>query len=86
MGLPEPKGEALFVISDLTHDNHEAYWEAGYAEDLGKPVVYICNKEKFENVGTHFDVNHCTTIAWSTEGSDEFCSRLIATLRRSLNL
>ena len=57
--------DAKFVISDLTHDNHGAYWEAGYAEGLGKPVVYICSKEKFENVGTHFDVNHCTTIAWS---------------------
>lgn len=78
--------DSKFVISDLTHDNHGAYWEAGYAEGLGKPVVYICNKEKFENVGTHFDVNHCTTIAWSTEDSDGFCSRLIATLRRSLDL
>lgn len=78
--------DAKFVISDLTHDNHGAYWEAGYAEGLGKPVVYICNKEKFEKVGTHFDVNHCTTIAWSTEDSEGFCSRLIATLRRSLNL
>ncbi|MDE0278461.1 MAG: hypothetical protein OYH76_21405 [Defluviicoccus sp.] len=78
--------DAKFVISDLTHDNHGAYWEAGYAEGLGKPVVYMCNKEKFENDGTHFDVNHCTTIAWSTEDADEFCSRLIATLRRSLDL
>ena len=78
--------DAKFVISDLTHDNHGAYWEAGYAEGLGKPVVYICNKEKFENMGTHFDVNHCTTIAWSTEDAEGFCSRLIATLRRSLDL
>lgn len=77
--------DAKFVISDLTHDNHGAYWEAGYAEGLGKPVVYICNKDKFESTGTHFDVNHCTTIAWSTEDADGFCSRLIATLRRSLN-
>jgi len=78
--------DAKFVISDLTHDNNGAYWEAGYAEGLGKPVVYICNKEKFENGGTHFDVNHCTTIPWSTENVDEFCSRLIATLRQSLDL
>ena len=78
--------DAKFVIADLTHDNHGAYWEAGYAEGLGKPVVYICKKEKFENAGTHFDVNHCTTIVWSTEDTDGFCSRLIATLRRSLDL
>lgn len=78
--------DAKFVISDPTHDNHGAYCEGGYVESLGKPVVYICNKEKFESVGTHFDVNHCTTIAWSTEDTDGFCSRLIATLRRSLGL
>ena len=36
--------DSAFVIADLTHDNHGAYWEAGYAEGLGKPVVYICEK------------------------------------------
>jgi hypothetical protein len=34
--------DAAFVVVDLTHDNSGAYWEAGYAEGLGKPVVYIC--------------------------------------------
>ena len=33
--------DATFVIVDLTHDNRGAYWEAGYAEGMGKPVVYI---------------------------------------------
>ena len=28
-----------FVIADLTHDNPGTYWEAGYAEGLGKPVI-----------------------------------------------
>ena len=37
--------DAKFVIADLTHDNNGAYWEAGYAEGLGKPVIYICEKE-----------------------------------------
>ena len=40
--------DAKFVIVDLTHDNHGAYWEAGYAEGLGKPVIYVCKKDKFE--------------------------------------
>lgn len=40
--------DAKFVIVDLTHDNNGAYWEAGYAEGLGKPVIYICEKEKFD--------------------------------------
>ena len=36
--------DSAFVIADLTHDNRGAYWEAGYAEDLEKPIIYICEK------------------------------------------
>lgn len=75
---------AAFVLADLTHRNPGAYWEAGYAEGLGKPVVYMCRKDVFEEKGTHFDTNHCTTIPWSSDDSGAFCKRLIATLRRSL--
>ena len=78
--------DAAFVIADLTHDNPGAYWEAGYAEGLGKPVVYICEKKKFEAKRTHFDTNHCTTVPWSRDNDDDFRQELIATLRRSLDL
>jgi nucleoside 2-deoxyribosyltransferase len=44
--------DAAFVLIDLTHDNSGAYWEAGYAEGLGKPVVYLCEKTKFEQAKT----------------------------------
>ena len=79
--------DAAFVIADLTHDNQGAYWEAGYAEGLGKPVVYICEQQKFDDDKTHFDTNHCTTILWSEKESehDAFKRNLIATLRRSLD-
>ena len=30
-----------FLIANLTHDNNGAYWEAGYAEGLGIPVIYM---------------------------------------------
>ncbi len=80
--------DAKFVIADLTHGNNGAYWEAGYAEGLGKPVIYICEKEKFESKdGTHFDTNHCTTVIWSKsrDNDDDFRQKLTATLRRSLD-
>ena len=76
--------DAKFVIVDLTHDNNGAYWEAGYAEGLGKPVIYICEKGKFENDKTHFDTNHCTTVPWSRDDDEGFRQELAATLRRSL--
>lgn len=78
--------DAAFVIVDLTHDNSGAYWEAGFAEDLGKPVIYICKKDKFEEKSTHFDTNHLTTVMWTVGGEQEFVNQLIATLRRSLNI
>ena len=77
--------DAKFVIADLTHDNNGAYWEAGYAEGLGKPVIYICKKKKFEAKGTHFDTNHCTTVPWSRNDDEGFRAELTATLRRSLD-
>jgi nucleoside 2-deoxyribosyltransferase len=78
--------DAAFVIVDLTHDNAGAYWEAGYAEGLGKPVIYICEREKFSEAQTHFDTNHCTTVIWSNDDRETFEMELIATLRRSLDL
>ena len=77
--------DAAFVIVDLTHDNPGAYWEAGYAEGLGKPVIYICEKGKFEDKKTHFDTNHCTTVPWSRDDDEGFRKELTATLRRSLD-
>ena len=78
--------DAAFVLVDLTHANEGAYWEAGYAEGLGKPVLYLCNNEVFEEEGTHFDTNHCTTVLWDPEQPEQFTKDLIATLRRSLGL
>jgi hypothetical protein len=75
-----------FVLVDLTHDNSGAYWEAGYAEGLGKPVIYICEQTKFDSAKTLFDTNHSTTIMWSASSPRVFSESLVATLRRSLNL
>jgi hypothetical protein len=55
-----------FLIADLTDGNAGAYWEAGYAEGLGKPVIYTCEKGVFEDSSSrpHFDTNHHLTILW----------------------
>ncbi len=78
--------DTAFVLVDLTHANAGAYWEAGYAEGLGKPVLYLCNKVVFDKQGTHFDTNHCTTVLWDASLPDRFTDELKATLRRSLGL
>lgn len=73
-----------FLIADLTHDNPGAYWEAGYAEGLGKPVIYICEKEKFESDKTHFDTNHHLTIIWGKDALQKAGADLKATIRATL--
>ena len=74
-----------FVIADLTHDNSGAYWEAGFATAIGIPVIYICEKDKFEKVKTHFDTSHWTTVFWTHGNEPEFCKELIETIKNSLN-
>jgi hypothetical protein len=56
---------ARFVVVELTGHNYGAYWEAGFAEGLGKPVIYLCRKKDFDKV--HFDTNHHLTIVWEPE-------------------
>ena len=73
-----------FLVADLTHDNLGAYWEAGYAEGLGKPVIYTCERSKFEATKTHFDTNHHLTIVWDVESPEQAGEELKATIRATL--
>ena len=73
-----------FIIADLTHDNLGAYWEAGYAEGLGKPVIYTCEKKKFKKTKTHFDTNHHLTIIWDANSPEATGEKLKATIRATL--
>jgi nucleoside 2-deoxyribosyltransferase len=73
-----------FAVADLTHDNLGAYWEAGYAEGLGMPVIYTCEQSKFEATKTHFDTNHHLTIVWNENRPAEAAAALKATIRATL--
>lgn len=73
-----------FLVADLTHENAGAYWEAGYAEGLGKPVIYTCKKQKFEECKTHFDTNHHLTIRWDCAKPQDAATELKATIRATL--
>lgn len=73
--------KAKFLIADLTHQNHGAYWEAGYAEGLGKAVIYTCERAAFKK--THFDTNHCTTVVWERDEPGKAAEDLKATIRNT---
>lgn len=78
--------QSRFLLADLTHHNKGAYWEAGFAEGLGKPVIYLCRKDVFDDraQGTHFDTNHHLTVVWDPENLGEAAEKLKATIRATL--
>jgi len=77
---------AKFLLVDLTDDNNGAYWEAGFAEGLNKPVIYLCEKDKFDKFKTHFDTNHLTTVLWKSETIQEDMENLKGIIRNTFPL
>jgi hypothetical protein len=63
---------ARFIVADLSHNNRGAYWEAGYAEGLGKPVIYTCEETFFKDKerGTHFDVTQQHHVLWNAKNDE----------------
>lgn len=75
-----------FLLADLSHGNPGAYWEGGYAEGLGKPVIYLCEKSVFQSKKRrpHFDTNHCQTVVWAKDNPEECAKQLKAVIRVTL--
>lgn len=73
-----------FLIADVTHENLGAYWEAGFAEGLGKPVIYSCKKSVFAQGKSHFDTNHHLTVMWNPGDPETAAAVLKATIRSTL--
>lgn len=75
-----------FLVADLTHANNGAYWEAGFAEGLGRPVIYTCRKDVFEDPKTkpHFDANHYLTVVWDPADPSAAAEQLKTVIRVTL--
>ena len=75
---------AKFVVAELTYGNRGAYWEAGFAHGLGKPVFYLCDGARFRRGATHFDTNHHFTILWDTSNMAKAGDELKTAIRFAL--
>ena len=77
-----------FLIADLTHQNRGAYWEAGFAEGLGIPVIYTCREYVFKDNDSakkpHFDTNHHLTIQWHPNKLEVAQQQLTDVIRATL--
>lgn len=76
--------KSRFIIADLTHGSNGAYWEAGYGEGLGKPVIYTCRQDQFEENQSHFDTNHHLTVKWNPSDLGPAEERLVNVIRATL--
>lgn len=80
--------QARFLVCDLTHGNRGAYWEAGFAEGLGIPVIYTCRRDVFDDSNDpchpHFDAAHWVTVPWDPESPADAAIKLKAIVRATL--
>jgi len=75
---------SLFLIAELTTENRGAYWEAGFAEGLGRDVIYTCKKGADVDLSTHFDTNHHLTVQWEPNKLSDAAEKLKAVIRATL--
>jgi nucleoside 2-deoxyribosyltransferase len=52
------------VIADVTGQRTGVYYEAGFAQGLGIPVIWCCRSEEIDKL--HFDTRQYNHIIWST--------------------
>ena len=69
---------SLFLVADFTHGKKGArggvYYEAGFAHGLEKPVIFMCRKDKFDEI--HFDTRQYNTIEWTDNDFPRLKKRL----------
>ena len=73
-----------FLISDLTHERPNVYYEIGYAHGMQKEVVLTA----FKNTKLHFDIAAHNVILYSssTELEDRITKRLLARIENAEQL
>lgn len=75
---------ARFVVAELSHSNNGAYWEAGFAKGLGKPVIYMYNKKIGKRDAPHFDVGSDQIVFWEEGHPEKAAQSLKDVIRNTL--
>jgi nucleoside 2-deoxyribosyltransferase len=68
------------VIADFTGNRGGVYFEAGYAQGLGLPVIWTCRADYVDRL--HFDTRQYNHIVWNTptELQEKLRQRIAATV------
>lgn len=54
---------ARLLVSDLTYQRQNVYWESGFCAGLGTPVFLSCHQDHVAQL--HFDIRQYNTVVWS---------------------
>ncbi len=66
--------QSKFIIADYTGQRGGVYFESGFAQGLGLPVVWTCRKDDLVNL--HFDTSHFNFLTWEEDNLSDFEKRL----------
>lgn len=69
---------ARFVVAEVTGSRTSVYFEAGFAEGLGIPIIWCCHKDSEQEMA--FDTRQNAHILWTSP--DDLASQLVAKIRR----
>lgn len=61
---------ARFIIADFTGERGGVYFEAGFANGLGKPVIWTVRHDLLEKV--HFDTRQFNHLTWTADKLGDF--------------
>jgi len=88
--------QSRFIIADLTGHRGGVYYEIGYAEGLGIPVILTCNNKwlndlydgdgKLIHQGVHFDLKQKNILLWADDAMDDLKKNLIARIKKVVGL
>lgn len=67
-----------FLIADLHGQRQNVYYEAGFAQGLGKKVIWTCSEADLVDNANHFDVRQFGFVQWSPSDLDDFRRQLTA--------
>ena len=72
--------EATICLADITTDNPNVWYELGYANATGCPVILVCSteREKFP-----FDIQHHRIIQYDSESTSDFDNLKSAIIERA---
>lgn len=71
---------AQFVVADFTGQRQSVYYEAGFANGLGREVIWCCREDDVKDL--HFDTRHLGHVVW--KGPRDLRAKLSQSIRANI--